>query len=1474
MDGTKSWWLILGVLLSIPFSYADLSGAAPEAHSFIKPPGPSVNLFTGDMTLGVPLLTVPGRGGMSFPITLSYSAGITVGQESSWVGLGWNLAPGAITRNVNGIPDDYQGGLADSLDEANIVTHRIGFTPAFVESMVSSGGTATGIAKIGTVTDLYSQAGEFLGQIEQSYDALSSPSGEGGDIATYYSSVSSFEADWRHAHGFLSYDAEESQSIRQMDRINPDSYALNGPLSGSMFPTEEREEMDGVSYRKFHLKDAQGGIAMGKDDPMLITYEVIGEDDVPKIPSHEELVQASTGNALYKPGSFASQAELQEFLLQDAVMQRKATGSIKSFTVTDKSGARYIFGFPVYNVNRRGGNAHTAEQIKSSDIPVIDQDYVSVSYSYSPPSSNFIRFLMDKYAYAWLLTEILAPDYQDSDDIPGPSDGDAGNWIRFHYEKAYYGDPAKGEPGPFAYRSPFGARQYQDPAVRGEAFRINTRENCPETFELGDCTQAYSHGWMEVAYLSSVETPTHQADFITSDKNDGVEFDFEDQSEADGDPLWVGRQLRKLDEVRLQYKPTGELISKVKLDYDYSLNRNIPNSKAADGGRLTLKKVQQFDAQGKPLPPTTFEYPACDNLANPDCDNPSWQATGKPDSQGWRPLVDDRYDDFGYFFADGTRDNHRIADRKLDQFGFPFGTATHYQLTGVREGSRTPLSDISHADAWSLTKVCWPGGSCTAYDYEIDRFSWAADERTVGIDDLYGYTNGYQAGKGKWGSFAQACLHYGGGIRVKEIAITAEPDASSNAEFIGFVSSELGVPLEDLERSAQQGESALQGRVVEAYIPVYIGMLKQDSRIRSDLIAQGLITVQQGTAEGIFQFVIGNNKYTVDEQHAYAEGRDYYRSAKSQFAGSTGEAQTRLLKRYYYRSDGQRRSEPEPRDVADITGVARSCTGVSAEGIPIPDGSQSSGVASYRNLLKFSHFNNPMVGYSMVTEELADGITGDKRGYIVHEFTTAKDYPPEPLGTEVDPATGLRSFSASFTKPLAVGNNVDWKIPPLNYADRSSLWGLETRTALYDEGGKMVQEVVNAYDTDNAVQQGGAWSKACSRAGAFTCQEELYRAERMEPYWITLAGSSATTDGVTITTSYEYNEANGMQRKAVVAGDLDPGQGIPTKISVTEFAFEDAYPAMQKRHILDRAYETRLYENAEGDANLVSMSRTEYWQPGFLNLWNREYFYFPPKAAAVWRDTDSAWIQTSFDDYDRYGNLLETTDPLGRKTRFFYGDNEDPEDGEGLKHAFLTKGINALGQFMVTRYDPAFGVVTAIMDFNGQQSDYVYDSFGRLVEVWRDGVGSGTRLSEYSYDDASFDWRKSVTALDESQKMELVEFYDGLARPIRTELQDSGRKIVAETEYDPVFLDRMKRVTAPFYSGQRNPAKDTYTYYEANPLARVSIIDPPGLGEVKTEYTNKDGKMPAVVVTDEEGRQRASVTDIYGNLREVIEPLP
>ncbi|HNP23448.1 MAG TPA: hypothetical protein PKM63_17395 [Panacibacter sp.] len=84
----------------------ELSGPSqPEMTSFKSVGNDNmVDLFTGDFSYNIPLLDVGG-----YPVNLFYRSGISMDQEASWVGLGWNINPGTITRNLRGLPDDFDG---------------------------------------------------------------------------------------------------------------------------------------------------------------------------------------------------------------------------------------------------------------------------------------------------------------------------------------------------------------------------------------------------------------------------------------------------------------------------------------------------------------------------------------------------------------------------------------------------------------------------------------------------------------------------------------------------------------------------------------------------------------------------------------------------------------------------------------------------------------------------------------------------------------------------------------------------------------------------------------------------------------------------------------------------------------------------------------------------------------------------------------------------------------------------------------------------------------------------------------------------------------------------------------------------------------------------------------------------------------------------------------------------------------------
>lgn len=85
---------------------------SPEAISFIQYGNSSVNYYSGQPDLNIPIYTINSRG-YQMPISLSYNSfqGINVESIAPWVGLGWSLnAGGSVSRVVRGKADDELQG--------------------------------------------------------------------------------------------------------------------------------------------------------------------------------------------------------------------------------------------------------------------------------------------------------------------------------------------------------------------------------------------------------------------------------------------------------------------------------------------------------------------------------------------------------------------------------------------------------------------------------------------------------------------------------------------------------------------------------------------------------------------------------------------------------------------------------------------------------------------------------------------------------------------------------------------------------------------------------------------------------------------------------------------------------------------------------------------------------------------------------------------------------------------------------------------------------------------------------------------------------------------------------------------------------------------------------------------------------------------------------------------------------------------
>jgi len=139
-------FLLLDMLASIFMPaihgvYALTSGPGSPEFSSFEPVATTnmVDPFSGNFTYNLPVLQIPGPDGGGYAMSLSYHSGTSPEEESSWVGYGWTLNPGAINRSVRGIPDEYNNTPIDYYNKSRANWTMSGTTKASLEFFSNSG---------------------------------------------------------------------------------------------------------------------------------------------------------------------------------------------------------------------------------------------------------------------------------------------------------------------------------------------------------------------------------------------------------------------------------------------------------------------------------------------------------------------------------------------------------------------------------------------------------------------------------------------------------------------------------------------------------------------------------------------------------------------------------------------------------------------------------------------------------------------------------------------------------------------------------------------------------------------------------------------------------------------------------------------------------------------------------------------------------------------------------------------------------------------------------------------------------------------------------------------------------------------------------------------------------------------------------------------------------------------------------------
>jgi hypothetical protein len=318
---------------------------------------------------------------------------------------------------------------------------------------------------------------------------------------------------------------------------------------------------------------------------------------------------------------------------------------IGNIRVENPNGLTYYFGLPAFaKASKRlmlQGKGQNAPASKGTS------DYVSF-FNNLGDERNRGKVSEEEdylYPYAWLLTGIVGSDYIDFDNVPGPSDGDLGFWVKFKYTRTARN---------YRWRAPFEGMEHMPVSlhlVQDDMYLVNTGEK-------------------EIYVISEIESSAFVAQYQYRKRFDGVEAAHEWNGHAVNQ--WTGEATstsavspgsllgpdfqfavtqvdlyKKHDKgdnsaLRTIGSDWGAPIKSTVFEYDYSVCKGVPNnlnrtlspgSKVTVGdvpyhqdyddpgvspttpieeGKLTLRSVRQIaynpDGSQVPLPSTDFVY--------------------------------------------------------------------------------------------------------------------------------------------------------------------------------------------------------------------------------------------------------------------------------------------------------------------------------------------------------------------------------------------------------------------------------------------------------------------------------------------------------------------------------------------------------------------------------------------------------------------------------------------------------------------------------------------------------------------------------------------------------------------------------------------------------------------------------------------------------------------------------------------------
>lgn len=755
------WRTYVLVLFTLP-----LSGLQARAQGVADQAGNYVNELTGDFRYSVPLMSVPGPNGESFPISVNYGSGIQVEQEASWVGLGWSLELGQITRKVNGVPDDYKRIPTEHLKFSGFGAPTEETTtycgPLYFQSMINNA-TDDGAGGYESM-DLYQSQNDlpFAGgsfHFPDHDEFYVSGPGVGGKMLLHRFEYASLSAELRDE------DPSDDYAWNYLPRQGVSNPANTGALA-DYHAFENWEQAGKEHFRPQFYMHGQDHAAVKAPWYNAIGNAVMGQFPWQNQKTPAVLASSSFGNDLIQQSGQTTNHVKGKYHIEYFTNEEIHAGGITGFLETQSggfnrtalgtdanlkhqigairvhtpSGMTYHYSLPVYT------------QTDSVKIFPLKDDYNVNTSTFVNEAEMFVKAF--PYATAWKLTAITGVNFEDDGDGI-PDAGDKGYWVNIHYQlwandfgvlAPHYGyhldlstNAANREQKNWYRRLPDNYKK------QGNSFASQVQLYYPEYVETATHTAFFFKNLRADAHGRRIGNQAHpqlRLEKVVLLKNDILDSNQLAYSQLTGtQPLTAPNSRYNLTGTvplilnRNQYDNRETLLMQHALrvasfSYDYSLAKGIYNhydNFASSPLHLmsgtTGNRFHWFSDYGSAVTKTGGKL--------------TLNEVTLSDYQGFRGTP-------SYQFSYGT--NNPFYDHlKTTRFGYYNADYIGVGYSGSSAGS-TPLRAGSFSgsghDAWSLTQVTTPSGGEVNVTYEPDRvhrtqYTWNGSGTAKAASDYY-----------------------------------------------------------------------------------------------------------------------------------------------------------------------------------------------------------------------------------------------------------------------------------------------------------------------------------------------------------------------------------------------------------------------------------------------------------------------------------------------------------------------------------------------------------------------------------------------------------------------------------------------------------------------------------------------------------------------------------------------------------------